>query len=122
MTLNAEQLSELLQLSKSRTAPVREVQRAQILCRYHAGETIAGIARALEMTRKSASRPASEARSTTPLAVSFGVPIRPIGRRSMTLAAQARRYTRFAVPLNNAAFSAAEKLAANRLNAFHTTP
>jgi hypothetical protein len=29
------------------------VQRARILCRYHAGETITFIARALEMTRKS---------------------------------------------------------------------
>jgi transposase len=40
-------------LSQSRTAALREVQRARILCRYHAGETITAIARALEMTRKS---------------------------------------------------------------------
>jgi len=53
LTLNAEQLSELQQLSQSRTAQLREVQRARILCRSHAGESIAGIARALEMTRKS---------------------------------------------------------------------
>ncbi len=53
LTLNAGQMSELQQLSQSRTAPLREVQRARILCHYHAGETIAGIARALEMTRKS---------------------------------------------------------------------
>jgi hypothetical protein len=53
LALSAEQLSELQQLSQSRTASVREVQRARILCRYHAGETIAGIARAIEMTRKS---------------------------------------------------------------------
>jgi hypothetical protein len=53
LTLNAGQLSELQQLSQSRTAPLREVQRARILCRYHAGETIAGIARTLGMTRKS---------------------------------------------------------------------
>jgi len=53
LTLNAERLAELQQLSQSRTAPLREVQRARILCRYQAGETIAGIARALEMTRKS---------------------------------------------------------------------
>jgi hypothetical protein len=46
-------LSELQQLRQSRTAPLREVQRARILCRYHAGETITSIARALEMTRKS---------------------------------------------------------------------
>ena len=54
LALSAEQLSELQQLSQSRTAPLREVQRARILCRYHAGEKVAGIARAVEMTRKSA--------------------------------------------------------------------
>jgi transposase len=53
LALSAQQLSELQQLSQSRTAPLREVQRARILCRYHAGETIAGIARAMETTRKS---------------------------------------------------------------------
>ncbi|HEY6372175.1 MAG TPA: IS630 family transposase [Candidatus Sulfotelmatobacter sp.] len=53
LTLNAGQMAELQPLSQSRTAPLREVQRARILCHYHAGETIAGIARALEMTRKS---------------------------------------------------------------------
>lgn len=53
LVLSTGQLSELQQLNQSRTAPLREVQRARILCRYHAGETIAGIARAMEMTRKS---------------------------------------------------------------------
>jgi len=52
LTLNDGQMSKLQQLSLSRTAPLREVQRARILCHYHAGETIAGIARALKMTRK----------------------------------------------------------------------
>src|SRR5882672_1065125 len=46
LALTAEQLSELQQLSQSRTASVREVQRARILCRYHSGETITAIARA----------------------------------------------------------------------------
>src|SRR5438045_5066167 len=54
LALSAAQLSELQQLGQSRTASLREVQRARILCRYHAGETIAGIARAMEITRKSA--------------------------------------------------------------------
>ena len=54
LALSAEQLSELRQLSQSRTAPIREVQRARILCRYHADETISGISRALQITRKSA--------------------------------------------------------------------
>ena len=39
----------------------------------------------------------------------------------LVLVAQARRYTRFAVLLNSAALSEAEKLADRRLNAFHTT-
>src|SRR5260370_40978359 len=53
VALSAEQLSELQQLSQSRTASLREVQRARILCRYHAAETITAIARAMEITRKS---------------------------------------------------------------------
>ncbi|MEO5937167.1 MAG: IS630 family transposase [Terriglobales bacterium] len=53
LALSAEQLSELRQLCQSRTAPLREVQRARILCLYHAGETITAIGRAMEITRKS---------------------------------------------------------------------
>lgn len=53
LALSPEQLSDLQDVSKSQTAPLREVQRARILCRYHAGETIAGIARAMKITRKS---------------------------------------------------------------------
>jgi transposase len=41
------------QLRKSKTAPAREVQRAQILWRYSTGETVGQISRALNMTRKS---------------------------------------------------------------------
>ena len=46
---------------------------------------------------------------------------RPSAIPTATLAAQARRYTRFAVPLNSAAFSVTEKLAESRLKAFHAT-
>ena len=53
LVLSADQLSELQQLGQSRTASLREVQRARMLCRYHKGETITGIARAMEITRKS---------------------------------------------------------------------
>ena len=53
LALSAEQLAELRQLSQSRTASVRKAQRARILCRYHAGETVTGISRATGMTRKS---------------------------------------------------------------------
>ena len=50
---NAEELEQLTALRESRTAPWREAQRARILLRYHSGETIAEIARAVGMTRKS---------------------------------------------------------------------
>lgn len=53
LALSAQQLAELQQLRQSRTASVREAQRAGILCRYHAGETVTGISRAMEITRKS---------------------------------------------------------------------
>jgi hypothetical protein len=53
LILTPEELSKLQELRQSRTAPLREVQRAQILLRYHDGETIAEISRAVRMTRKS---------------------------------------------------------------------
>jgi len=53
LVLEPEQLAELQQLSQSRTASAREVQRAGILCRYHAGETVTAISRAMQITRKS---------------------------------------------------------------------
>jgi len=53
LLLTSVEVKELQQLAQSRTAPSREVQRAQIVCRYHSGETITEIARALRMTRKS---------------------------------------------------------------------
>src|SRR3979411_2394512 len=51
--LSPGELAGLQHVGKSQTGPLREVQRARILCRFHAGETIAGIARAMEITRKS---------------------------------------------------------------------
>jgi transposase len=53
LVLTCDEVNQLQQLRQSRTAPWREVQRAQILWRYHAGETITEIGRALKMTRKS---------------------------------------------------------------------
>ena len=44
---------EQKELSHARGSPAREVQRAQILCRFEAGETITQIARALKTTRPS---------------------------------------------------------------------
>ena len=48
-----EERDRLDQLRNSQTAAVRDVFRAQILWRYHAGETVSEIARALKTTRAS---------------------------------------------------------------------
>jgi transposase len=54
LVLTAEEKESLDQLRQSRTAAMRDVQRAQILWRYQAGETVAQIARAVNTTRNSA--------------------------------------------------------------------
>ena len=51
--LMAEEKEHLDQVRRSRTAALRDVQRAQILWRDHAGETVTQIARPLTTTRKS---------------------------------------------------------------------
>jgi transposase len=56
LTLQPDELERLQRLRQARTAPLREVHRAQILTRYHAGETVAQIARRLHMTRKSVAK------------------------------------------------------------------
>src|SRR6516162_11860800 len=56
LVLTPEEVNQLQQLRQSRTALWREVRRAQILWRYHAGETVTEIARALQMTRNSAGK------------------------------------------------------------------
>lgn len=56
LLLTAEELDQLQRLRRSKSAPVREVQRAQVLVRYQAGETVAGIARAVGMTRVSVAK------------------------------------------------------------------
>lgn len=53
LKLTTDEVAQLQQLRDSRTAPFREVQRAQILSRFHSGESIAEIARSVRMTRKS---------------------------------------------------------------------
>jgi transposase len=53
LLLTDEEKNRLDQLRQSKTAAFRDVQRAQILWRYHSGETVSQIARALKMTRKS---------------------------------------------------------------------
>ena len=56
LTLKPDELERLQHLRQSATAEVREAQRAQILTRYHAGETVAQIARTVQMTRKSVAK------------------------------------------------------------------
>ena len=53
LVLTSEERQYLDELRQSRTAAVRDAQRAQILWRYHAGESVSEIARALNTTRKS---------------------------------------------------------------------
>src|ERR1700730_9992531 len=53
LVLTDEEKRTLDRLRNSRTAEARQVQRAQIVWRYHAGETVSQIARALKTTRKS---------------------------------------------------------------------
>ncbi|MGH9585184.1 MAG: helix-turn-helix domain-containing protein, partial [Bryobacteraceae bacterium] len=53
LLLTAEEKRRLDELRRSRTASVRDVLRARILWRYHAGERVSGIARALKTTRPS---------------------------------------------------------------------
>jgi transposase len=53
LVLTDEEKNHLGQFRQSKTAAFRDVQRAQVLWRYYAGETVSQIARALKMTRKS---------------------------------------------------------------------
>jgi transposase len=56
LNLLPDELERLQRLRRSTTTPAREVQRAQILTRYHAGETVTQIAQRLGMTRKSVAK------------------------------------------------------------------
>jgi transposase len=56
LVLTSEEVERLERLRRSQTAPRREVQRAEIVWRYHAGETIAAIARQVSMTRTSVAK------------------------------------------------------------------
>jgi transposase len=51
LNVNASDLEKLVTISKSQTAPHREVKRANILLQYMDGETISGIARNLNTNR-----------------------------------------------------------------------
>jgi transposase len=53
LRLTTEEIERLRAIRDARTAPLREAQRARILLSYHSGETVAQIARAVDLTRKS---------------------------------------------------------------------
>lgn len=53
LSLTDAEKQTLDRLRNSRTAEARQVHRAQIIWRYHAGESVSQIARALKTTRKS---------------------------------------------------------------------
>jgi transposase-like protein len=53
LILTVEEKGFLDELRQSRTAPARDVERAQVLWRSQSGETVSEIARAMNMTRKS---------------------------------------------------------------------
>src|SRR6267378_3773830 len=53
LVLTDEEKKHLDALRQSKTASFRDVLRARVLWRYHLGETVSQIARALKMTRKS---------------------------------------------------------------------
>jgi len=53
LQLDQSQSQELLKISQSRTAPIREVQRAKILLKYADGKTISSIKKELYVSRPS---------------------------------------------------------------------
>jgi transposase len=68
LTLSTEERAKLEQLSRSRIVPKREAQRSEILLRYHAGEDITSISRALKMTRLSVTKWVTRALAVGPAA------------------------------------------------------
>src|SRR6266536_760729 len=68
LVLSDEDRAELEQLSRSRTLPHREAQRAAIILGYYAGESIASIGRRLRMTRLSVSKWVAKALAVGPMA------------------------------------------------------
>jgi len=56
LMIEPNELERLQHLRQAPTAPLREVQRAQILTRYHGGESVTQIAVSLRMTRKSVAK------------------------------------------------------------------
>jgi hypothetical protein len=66
-TATDEDRMELEQLSRSRTLPHREAQRAAVILGYHSGDSIATIGRRLGMTRLSVSKWVAKALAVGPM-------------------------------------------------------
>ena len=74
LELSSEDKALLTRLSQSRSEAAAKVQRAQVLLRYHAGETISAIARTLSTNRPKVERCVSKALElgTKPLPICRG--------------------------------------------------
>src|ERR1700676_4553586 len=84
LVLSDEDRAELEQLSRSRTLPHREAQRAAIILGYYGGESIASIGRRVGMTRLSVSKWVAKALAVGPMAAlkdSYHRPKEPSHRR-----------------------------------------
>src|SRR5450432_145750 len=68
LILSDEVRAELEQLSRSRTLPHREAQRAAIILGYYGGESVASISRRIGMTRLSVSKWVAKALAVGPMA------------------------------------------------------
>src|SRR5882757_7393867 len=68
LIFSGEARAELELVARSRIAPHREAQRAAIILRYYAGESIASIGRRLGMTRLSVSKWVAKALAVGPMA------------------------------------------------------
>ena len=77
LVLTPDEVTHLTQLRHSRTAAVREVQRAQVVWFYYTGDPIATIMKAVGMTRKSVSKWITKALT---MGVSMGLKDTPHGR------------------------------------------
>lgn len=76
LLMTVEEVQLLDRLRQSRTAALREVQRAQVVWRYYHGENIATIMRAVNLTRKSVSKWINKALT---IGVSAGIKDTPHG-------------------------------------------
>src|ERR1035438_644026 len=68
LAISDEDMAVLKELTQSRTAPRREVQRAEILLKYCADESITQISRSLRMTRASVTKWVGKALAVGPQA------------------------------------------------------